>query len=124
MKTDEAGYEPLQGLSTSRQSSAHYSERTYLRARAFIVTPVSRLRRIETTVGIEGFEDIMFWLYLSTAGPQLTKRAIEAGQRILKNSEDSQIQRDGLNAVSRGAALLLQRAVQTLDEVIGGSTTF
>lgn len=68
-------------------------------------------------MGIEGFEDILFWLYMNTEGPRLVHRAVQAGQRILKNSEDGQTQRDGLTAVSRGAALLLKRVVQKLEEL-------
>lgn len=165
---DEAGYEPLQGLSSSRLSSAVYTERTYLRARAFLLYPLPLLlaqRRqesqhsqttpssepapetgAETSTatspasprGLEGLEPILSFLYLNPSSPSpappasenpdLLSKAILAAKEILANSNGSgtgneaegttsatPAHKDGLLAVSKGAALLLKRVVARLE---------
>jgi ubiquitin-conjugating enzyme E2 O len=119
---NEAGFEPLQGLSAINQNSVAYTERTYLRARAFLISPISRLGRGETA-GLEGLEGVLRWLYIDRDGAGLLAMAIKAAQTILKNSEegaDVDI-RDGLSVVSRGAALPLKRVVARLEELNGES---
>lgn len=125
MAIDEAGYEPLQGLSSSRQSSSVYTERTYLRARAFLISPLTPILQPRSDNepssisprGAEGFEEIMRWMYLSPFGPSLLSKAINACKTILTSSEDPEQVRDGLTAVSKGAALLLRRVVVKLEEL-------
>lgn len=115
---NEAGFEPLQGLSSINQNSVAYTERTYLRARAFLISPVSRLGRGETA-GLEGFESVLRWLYIDADGAKLLPKAISAAHTILKNSaEGANVEaRDGLNVVSRGAALPLKRVVARLEQL-------
>lgn len=115
---NEAGFEPLQGLSSISQNSVSYTERTYLRARAFLIHPISRLNRNETA-GLEGFEDVLRWLYINKDGASLLPRAIKVAQNILKNSEDETKvdSRDGLSVMSRGAALPLKRVVARLEQL-------
>jgi ubiquitin-conjugating enzyme E2 O len=115
---NEAGFEPLQGLSTINQNSVAYTERTYLRARAFLISPVSRLARGETA-GLEGFENVLRWLYTDADGAKLLPKAISAAHTILRNSEDgAKVEtRDGLSVVSRGAALPLKRVVARLEQL-------
>ncbi|KEQ99410.1 hypothetical protein AUEXF2481DRAFT_35321 [Aureobasidium subglaciale EXF-2481] len=115
---NEAGFEPLQGLSAINQNSVAYTERTYLRARAFLISPVSRLGRGETA-GLEGFENVLRWLYTDVDGAKLLPKAISAAHTILKNSEDgTKVEtRDGLSVVSRGAALPLKRVVARLEQL-------
>ncbi|KAK6005171.1 hypothetical protein QM012_007950 [Aureobasidium pullulans] len=115
---NEAGFEPLQGLSSINQNSVAYTERTYLRARAFLISPVSRLRRGETA-GLEGFENVLRWLYTDADGAKLLPKAISAAHTILRNSEEGAYieARDGLSVVSRGAALPLKRVVARLEEL-------
>ncbi|KAH0294077.1 hypothetical protein M436DRAFT_81729 [Aureobasidium namibiae CBS 147.97] len=115
---NEAGFEPLQGLSSINQNSVAYTERTYLRARAFLISPVSRLGRGETA-GLEGLEDVLRWLYTDTDGAKLLPKAINAAHTILRNSEDgAKVEvRDGLSVVSRGAALPLKRVVARLEQL-------
>jgi ubiquitin-conjugating enzyme E2 O len=115
---NEAGFEPLQGLSAINQNSVAYTERTYLRARAFLISPVGRLGRGEIA-GLEGFENVLRWLYTDADGAKLLSKAISAARTILKNSEDgAKVEtRDGLSVVSRGAALPLQRVVARLEQL-------
>ncbi|CAD0107760.1 unnamed protein product [Aureobasidium uvarum] len=115
---NEAGFEPLQGLSSINQNSVAYTERTYLRARAFLISPVSRLGRGETS-GLEGFEDVLRWLYTDSDGAKLLAKAIKAARTILRNSEDgAKVEtRDGLSVVSRGAALPLKRVVARMEQL-------
>ena len=115
---NEAGFEPLQGLSSINQNSVAYTERTYLRARAFLISPVSRLGRGETA-GLEGLEHVLRWLYTDADGARLLPKAISAAHTILKNSEDgAKVEvRDGLSVVSRGAALPLKRVVTRLEQL-------
>ena len=95
-----------------------YTERTYLRARAFLISPVSRLGRGETA-GLEGLEHVLRWLYTDADGARLLPKAISAAHTILKNSEDgAKVEvRDGLSVVSRGAALPLKRVVTRLEQL-------
>jgi ubiquitin-conjugating enzyme E2 O len=115
---NEAGFEPLQGLSAINQNSVAYTERTYLRARAFLISPVGRLGRGETA-GLEGFENVLRWLYTDADGAKLLSKAISVSRTILKNSEDgAKVEtRDGLSVVSRGAALPLKRVVARLEQL-------
>jgi ubiquitin-conjugating enzyme E2 O len=115
---NEAGFEPLQGLSSINQNSVAYTERTYLRARAFLISPVSRLGRGETA-GLEGLENVLRWLYTDADGAKLLPKATSAAHTILRNSEDgAKVEaRDGLSVVSRGAALPLKRVVARLEQL-------
>ena len=120
-----------------------YTERTYLRARAFLISPLgpllqstSRPRLTSPTQspqepigasvelaaavappGVEGFQDVLTWLYLAPTGPDLLTKAISAAKNILTSSEDGSVERDGLRAVSRGAGLLLKRVLTKLEEL-------
>ena len=67
--------------------------------------------------GAECFEDVLRWLYLHPSGPRLLGKAIKAGKDILANSQVAGAEKDGLTAVSRGAALLLKRVVDQLEEL-------
>ncbi|THX88634.1 hypothetical protein D6D05_01661 [Aureobasidium pullulans] len=115
---NEAGFEPLQGLPSINQNSVAYTERTYLRARAFLISPVSRLCRGETA-GLEGLENVLRWLYINSDGAKLLPKAIKAAHTILRNSEEgAEVEaRDGLSVVSRGAALPLKRVVARLEQL-------
>ncbi|KAL1306245.1 hypothetical protein AAFC00_004335 [Neodothiora populina] len=127
---NEAGYEPLQGLSSSRHSSSVYTERTYLRARAFLISPLSSLIRAkghsETAnlpPGVKGFEDVLRWLYVAASGPTLLDKAIVSAKTILINSDVAGVEKDGLSAVSKGAALLLKRVLGRLEALKQQSST-
>lgn len=67
--------------------------------------------------GVEGFEDVLNWLYVSSSGPNLLDQSIQAINKILTNSEIGGKEKDGLTAVSRGAALLLKRVLGRLEEL-------
>ncbi len=113
---DEAGYETRQGSEIARLPSALYTERTYFRARAFIIHAL--------THPVAGLEAELHWLYLDQAddAPKLLDRAIEAARDILakskKSGEDEMLQdeepRDGLRRVSVGAAIQLRRQLDKM----------
>ncbi|KAK8195849.1 hypothetical protein M8818_007000 [Zalaria obscura] len=123
---NEAGYEPLQTLSSSRLASTVYTERTYLRARAFLLYAVSGLWHIPTlTPGLNGVIDVLQWLYRTETGPMLLKKAVESGNAIVSISESTEAredQRDGLRLVSKGACLPLKRVLARLEGLSVGSS--
>lgn len=121
---NEAGYEHLAGLESSRLPSALYNERTYLRARAFILHALrSSTPQGVSPAGTEGVVDVISWLYIAKGGPQLLAKAVNALASILDRSEGvADVQRDGLNAVTKGACVPLRRmlsALRALDQARG-----
>lgn len=116
---NEAGFEPLQEVSSFKNNSAVYTERTYLRARAFLISPLTRLEQEETCSGLEGFENVLRWLYMDGQGAGLLSKAIKACQTILQNSEEGNKveERDGLTVISRGATLPMKRVLARLEQL-------
>ena len=120
MTTDEAGYETLQGLASSRISSSLYNERTYLRSQAFLIHSLRAISETEHVNGrgTEGMEDILRWLYLAQEGPNLLDQTLYAGNAILARGEagDSIASNEehALPTISKGACVPLRRAMSTL----------
>ena len=116
---NEAGYEALQGLEASRRPSALYNERTFLRARGFVVTALQRVL-LEDGRGLEGLEEEVRWEYLSPEGPRLLERVVKEMEEVLERSESSTggegggDESDGLAVMSKGACIPLQRVLERL----------
>lgn len=106
---NEAGYEIRAGTEETILPSSLYSERTYFRSRSFITHAIQHQ--------VSGFEDVIQWLYLDKGdkSPKLLEKAIVEARSIIENSQREGGQHDGLRRISRGAVILLQRAIQALE---------
>lgn len=108
---NEAGYEPLAGLESSKRPSAVYNERVYLRSKTFLL---SALRGV---AGVEGLEEVLAWLYRDASGPGLLERMVGELQAVLERSEGEAQETDGLTVMSKGACIPLRRVLERLKEV-------
>lgn len=109
---NEAGYDIHREMPETRLNSAIYSERAYFRARAFITHAL--------TNPIHPFTEDLKYLYTSEQpdAPRLLEKAIAASRDILERSENSDgSEKDGLRNISRGAAMMLKRQVDKLEEL-------
>lgn len=115
---DEAGYETLQGLSSSRIASILYNERTYLRARGFIASALVSLKQQTQSSGFDGLTDVLEWLYLNNSGPRLLKKALRDGEEVITRSGNTvnatMDPKDGTSTISKGACLQLRRVLRDL----------
>ena len=114
----------MQGLASTRIPSALYTERTYLATRSFIVYALTRTIASTSTTsaqGLEGFEDVLRWVYQQADGPKLLDLTIKAGQAIVARSESGgdRERADGLKLISKGACLPLRRVLLRLIELDG-----
>ena len=115
---NEAGYEPLVGLESSRRSSVLYSERVYLKARTFVIAALTRVRSGEGVVGLEGLEDVVRWVYLEAGVPTLLDVIVADVEAVLERSEREGQEEDiGLLVMSKGACIPLRRVVKRLKEL-------
>lgn len=108
---NEAGYEPLAGLESSKRPSAVYNERVYLRSKTFLL---SAMRGV---AGVEGLEDVLQWQYRRDGGPGLLGKMVRELQEVLERSEASAQETDGLTVMSKGACIPLRRVLERLEEV-------
>lgn len=108
---NEAGYEPLAGLESSKRPSAVYSERVYLRSKTFLL---SAMRGVP---GVEAVEDVLRWLYREEAGPELLGKVVKQVEEVLGRSETVAQETDGLTVMSKGACIPLRRVLDRLKEV-------
>ncbi|KAK5126045.1 hypothetical protein LTR85_011400 [Meristemomyces frigidus] len=116
---NEAGYEPLAGLESSKRPSALYSETTYLRARTFVITALSRLQDDSDLPGrsLEGLEDAVRWLYWAPDGPRLVDKVVLNLEEVLKRSEAGDAEPDGLTVMSKGVCIPLRRVLERLRQL-------
>ncbi|KAF2718232.1 hypothetical protein K431DRAFT_287857 [Polychaeton citri CBS 116435] len=117
---NEAGYETLAGLESSKRASALYNERTYLRSRAFIIRALAGLQpsdEIKLASGLAGLSEIVRWLYYHEAGGRLIKKAVEHTETILNKSEGSDGELDGVTFLSKGACIPLRRVLERLKQL-------
>ena len=112
---NEAGYEPLAHLESSKRASALYNERTYLRARTFVIAALSDNRTQRGA--LDGLEDVIRWLYRDDGGPRLLPRVIADVEKVLASSEMSGQEPDGLTIMSKGACIPLKRVRDRLREL-------
>lgn len=66
---------------------------------------------------MEGFEDVLRWLYLSPRGPNLLGKANEAAKKIIANSQAGGKEKNGITIISKGAVLPLTKVVGRLEEL-------
>ena len=110
---NEAGYEPLASLESLRRPSAMYSERTFLRARTFVISALLRLGSADAA-GVEGLEHVLRWLYRDGSGPRLLHKTAEDVRTVLERSERGSEEPDGLSVMSKGACIPLRRVLDRL----------
>lgn len=111
---NEAGYEHLAGLESSKRPSAVYNERVYLRSKTFI------LAALREPAGVEGLEDVVRWAYRNASGAGLLSKVVQEVEEVLKRSEGGEGETDGMTFMSKGACIPLRRVLERLREV-GGS---
>ncbi|KAH8723470.1 hypothetical protein GQ44DRAFT_761115 [Phaeosphaeriaceae sp. PMI808] len=108
---NEAGYDVHRSAPETKLSSALYTERAYFRARAFITHALGH--------DIVPFKRDIEYLYMSReeGAPRLLDKAIEAAKLVVQRSEEGGdgVVRDGLEAVSLGAVVMLKRQVALLE---------
>lgn len=116
---NEAGYEPLAGLESSRRPSALYNERTYLRSRTFVIKALSWLNSQQGPAGtsIAGVEDVIAWLYKADSGIKLLEKVVSDVENVLERSEKGGEEPDGLSVMSKGACIPLRRVLDRLRQL-------
>jgi ubiquitin-conjugating enzyme E2 O len=116
---NEAGYEPLAGLESSRRPSALYNERTFLRASVFVIKAVNWLNSADGTTGtdIEGLEDVVRWLYKDPLGRRLLEKKTREVEDVLGRSEVGGLEPDGMTVMSKGACIPMKRMLTRLMEL-------
>lgn len=112
---NEAGYEPLAGLESSKRPSAVYNERVYLRSKTFL------LAAMRGVAGIEGLEDELKLLYKDERGPGLLGKVGEEVEKVLDRSEGAERETDGLTVMSKGACIPLRRVLGRLKQLWMGA---
>ncbi|KAK0884011.1 hypothetical protein LTR87_002232 [Friedmanniomyces endolithicus] len=116
---NEAGYETLAGLESSRRPSALYNERTFLRARTFVITALARVGKDGVATGrdLEGVGDVVRWEYYAEGGPRGLENVIKDVEGVLERSEKGGEEVDGLTVMSKGACIPLRRVLVRLKEL-------
>jgi len=120
---NEAGYEPLAGLESSKRPSALYNERTFLRSSGFLISAVEAVQANSKLAGIEGLRDEVKYLYTRPDGPQLLRTAVEKVEAILRRSENEEkMELDGatIDVMSKGACIPLKRVLDRMGGLIDG----
>lgn len=111
---NEAGYEPLAGLESSKRPSALYNERTFLRSNGFLLCALAAVANNESLSGIDGLRDELKWLYLHPNGQKLLETATKRVEDVLARSEREEGELDGLTVMSKGACIALRRVLEGL----------
>ncbi|TKA39999.1 hypothetical protein B0A54_08787 [Friedmanniomyces endolithicus] len=116
---NEAGYETLAGLESSRRPSALYNERTFLRARTFVITALARVGKegVATWRDLKGVGDVVRWEYYDEDGPRGLQKVIQDVEGVLERSEKGGEEVDGLTVMSKGACIPLRRVLVRLKEL-------
>lgn len=112
---NEAGYEPLAGLESSKRPSALYNERTFLRSSGFLISAVDAVKQEAQLPGLEALRDEVRWLYVRPQGPRLLKTALDRVEGILQRSDQEEKKEpDGATIMSKGACIPLRRVFDRL----------
>ena len=117
--TDEAGFEMLAGTEESVTSSGFYTERAFVLSRGFVHAVLFKRPG--------GITDIANWLYVSKQGPRYLETIIREALALLpgllgeETMDDPTLERwrpaHSMTRLSRGAAILLERKIQSLGEI-------
>lgn len=114
---NEAGYEPLAGLESSRRPSALYNERTFLRSSGFLISAVAAVKQDpqSTLPGLQALQNEVRWLYVHDQGPKLLCTALARVEEILQQSEkEEKVEPDGAGVMSKGACIPLRRVLDRM----------
>lgn len=105
---NEAGYEPLAGLESSKRPSALYSERAYLRSRTFVIKALTWMQSEEAGTGtaIEGLQDVVRIVYKVDG---MLARVVRDVEDVIQKSESGTGEPNGLTVISKGACIPLKR---------------
>lgn len=114
---NEAGYEPLVGLESSKRPSAVYSERVFIRSKTFLLAALRGLREGDEGSAVEGVEDVLRWVYKDGQGPKLLEVVIKEVEEVLQRSEGERMETDGLTVMAKGACIPLRRVLERLREL-------
>lgn len=107
---NEAGYEPLAGLESSKRPSALYNERTFLRSSGFLISAVDAVKKDAQLPGLDAVRDEVRWLYVRPEGPKLLRTALDRVEGILQRSDqEEKVEPDGATIMSKGACIPLRR---------------
>ncbi|KAL8712602.1 MAG: hypothetical protein Q9220_003133 [cf. Caloplaca sp. 1 TL-2023] len=121
---NEAGFEALQGTAQSKPTSAAYSEKAFVLTRRFVATAVE--------APLEGFEDIIQWMYLShPTGPNLLRTVVddcrsflqsEVPDTSMENAQHRQVSLEKYHIVSlklsEGVLILLKKSMPGLEALL------
>lgn len=119
---NEAGYEPLAGLESSRRPSVLYNERTFLRSCGFLISAVAAVKQDppSTLPGLHALHDEIRWLYTDARGPKLLTTALSKVEKVLQNSDkEEKVEPDGAAVMSKGACIPLRRVLDRLRSLMG-----
>jgi ubiquitin-conjugating enzyme E2 O len=120
---NEAGYEPLAGLESSKRPSALYNERTFLRSSGFLISAVAAVKANSKLAGIEALREEVRWLYVRSDGPKLLHTAVNTVEEVLRQSDrEEKVELDGavINVMSKGACIPLRRVLDRMRSLIDG----
>jgi ubiquitin-conjugating enzyme E2 O len=120
---NEAGYEPLAGLESSKRPSALYNERTFLRSSGFLISAVESVKGNLKLAGIEGLRDEVKYLYVLPDGPRLLHAAVgKAEDILLRSKKEEKVELDGatIDVMSKGACIPLKRVLDRMRGLIDG----
>lgn len=118
---NEAGYEPLAGLESSKRPSALYNERTILRSHEFLISAVAAVKNNSKLAGLDGLREEVRWLYMRPDGPKLLHTAVDRVGNILRESDkdkEGKTELDGATIMSKGALIPLGRVLDRLGKLI------
>ena len=123
-RTDEAGFEALQGIAQANPTSAVYSERAFVLSRGFVAKALQSLPA--------GCASIIEWLYLpSRNGPSLLRIVVQDCQRFLQQDSHATMAEEEANTqqrlnferynfdswkLSKGILILLRKIVPDLED--------
>lgn len=115
---NEAGYEPLAGLESSKRPSALYNEKTFLRSNGFLISAVAAIKQQRQLAGLQALQEEVRWLYLHPQGPKLLHVALDRVKAILDRSDkEEKVEPDGAAIMSKGACIPLRRVLDRLERL-------
>ncbi|GAM89969.1 hypothetical protein ANO11243_080090 [Dothideomycetidae sp. 11243] len=117
---NEPGFEARREVPGTIPSSVAYNEQTLLQARSFLnhALMVRRDPQLESP-GVRGLEEALEQIYLAPSGPRNLQRLIEEDRALIERSRAADPQslasRDGVNLISVGACIRLDKVLTELE---------
>lgn len=122
---NEAGYDVRVGSAESAFPSAFYSERVYFRTREFILEALTNcipvLREGRPTKVLEGFYDVVRWLYVSgeDGAPKLLDQAVRIAKEMVSDAENGvALTNRALPSISKGAVIMLKAKLMDMENAL------